>query len=143
MKIDQLRRIIREEVRSAIKEELQDILVEAVTVASKPDSVTLNNAPKELKPEPKKWSFGKNKTLDEMLNQTAQSMTSDEYRNIYAGNSNMVSKPNFASAMATQMNVEKNGPMPGLDISKLDFVGKAKSVLDAANKKDKQRVGVL
>jgi hypothetical protein len=35
------------------------------------------------------------------------------------------------------------GNQPGLDISKLDFVSKAKSVLDASIKKDKQRLGQL
>jgi hypothetical protein len=34
-----------------------------------------------------------------------------------------------------------SGNQPGIDISKLDFVGKAKSILDAANKKDKARLG--
>ena len=33
MKLDQLRKIIREEVRAAVKEELQDILNEAVKAA--------------------------------------------------------------------------------------------------------------
>jgi len=36
MKLDQLRKIIREEVRAAVKEELQDILNEAVKVEVHP-----------------------------------------------------------------------------------------------------------
>ena len=36
MKLNQLRKIIREEVKAAVKEELQDILNEAVKVASTP-----------------------------------------------------------------------------------------------------------
>ena len=36
MKLDQLRKIIREEVRSAVKEELQDVMNEAVKAASAP-----------------------------------------------------------------------------------------------------------
>ena len=36
MKLDQLRKIIREEVRSAVKEELQDVMNEAVKYASTP-----------------------------------------------------------------------------------------------------------
>ena len=35
MKLDQLRKVIREEVRAAIKEELQEVLTEAVKIASK------------------------------------------------------------------------------------------------------------
>ena len=38
---------------------------------------------------------------------------------------------------------ENSGPMPGIDISKLDFVSKAKQVLDAAVQKDKKRSGGL
>ena len=36
MKLDELRKIIREEVRSAVKDEIQDMLTEAVKVASAP-----------------------------------------------------------------------------------------------------------
>ena len=36
MKLNQLRKIIREEVKAAVKEELQDILNEAVKVARTP-----------------------------------------------------------------------------------------------------------
>jgi len=49
----------------------------------------------------------------------------------------MVKKPNFASSAATNMGM--TGAQPGIDISKLDFVKKAKSVLDASYAKDKQK----
>jgi hypothetical protein len=42
--------------------------------------------------------------------------------------------PNMATSMANQMNMNA-GRQPGLDISNLDFVTKAKAVLDASNKK--------
>ena len=38
MKLDQLRKIIREEVRSAVKDELQEMLNEAVKAASTPSN---------------------------------------------------------------------------------------------------------
>ena len=156
MKLDQLRKIIREEVKAAVKEELQDILNEAVKVASTPgDGMTA--VPKG---QEKKWSIGKSATLDEMLGnqkpkttnikfakdnriqnmleQTQASMTGGEYQNVYAGSSDMVKKPNFASSMASNMGM--SGNQPGIDITQLDFVGKAKSILDAANKKDKTRL---
>ena len=38
MKLEQLRKIIREEVRAAVKEELQEMLNEAVKVASTPST---------------------------------------------------------------------------------------------------------
>ena len=70
-----------------------------------------------------------------MLKQTQASMTNEEYKNVFAGTSDMVQgMPNMATSMANQMNMNA-GRQPGLDISKLDFVSKAKSVLDASNKK--------
>ena len=42
--------------------------------------------------------------------------------------------------MSNQMAKENQGPAPGLDISKLDFVKKAKSVLDLANKKSSNQL---
>ena len=53
-------------------------------------------------------------------------------------NSSMVSQPAMAQTMATQMS-RAAGNQVGIDISQLDFVGKAKQVLDAANQKDLQR----
>jgi len=137
MKLDQLRKIIREEVRAAVKEELQEVMNEAVKAASTPQQ-SYTQVPKG---QPKKWSVGKSATLDEMLSATRSEMSGQDYSNIVGGAG--VQKPNFASTMATQMSIENQGPMPGIDISKLDFVSKAKNVLDAANKKDKQRVGAL
>ena len=53
MKIDQLRKIIREEVRSAVKEELQEDINEAVKVASTPTQSGYTEVPKN---QPQKWS---------------------------------------------------------------------------------------
>ena len=39
MKLDQLRKIIREEVRAAFKEELSEVLTEAVKIASEPNKM--------------------------------------------------------------------------------------------------------
>jgi len=69
-------------------------------------------------------------------------MTGEDFKHISGGSG--VQKPNFASSMASNMGMTENsGPMPGIDISKLDFVSKAKQVLDAAVKKDKNRSGGL
>jgi len=44
MKLEELRKVIREEVRNAFREELRDVLVEAVSIASAPNSsVTTEN----------------------------------------------------------------------------------------------------
>ncbi len=150
MKLDTLRKVIREEVKAAIKEELQDMLTEAVKVASTPTTPNVQKF-NEYKPVVQKdlkqtWSTGKINTgtvpLEEMLNQTAGEMTSDDYKQI----TNAQGPTPGAAATTTLANqmglTENSGPMPGIDISKLDFVSKAKSVLDAANKKDKNRLPV-
>jgi hypothetical protein len=133
MKLDQLRKVIREEVRAAIREELQEVLTEAVKIAStptKPISQTYSEVPKG---QPKRWSSGRAATLDEMLQDTRSSLSPSEASDIIGGSG--VQKPNFASMMSTQMAKENQGPMPGIDISKLDFVKKAKGIYDLANKK--------
>ena len=145
MKLDQLRKIIREEVRAAVKEELQEVMNEAVKYASTPDKPALQKTsgykPITQKDVKQTWSTGKlNKgtiPLEEMLNQTAQQMSGDDARNFSQSG---VKKPNFASSMGAQMGMTENaGPMPGIDISKLDFVSKAKKVYDASIQKDKNR----
>lgn len=162
MKLDQLRKIIREEVRAAVKEELQDVIYEAVKLASEAPKMqpappagtsdwTAAKKPSKqelaemmgLKTPPKATNieFTKNDSINSILNQTQHAMTNEDYKQIFAGTSDMVQKPNFASSMANQMGMA-NAEV-GLDISKLDFVGKAKSVFDASLEKDKQRAGQL
>ena len=138
MKLDQLRKIIREEVRSAVKEELQDILNEAVKHASTPEKKQITSTTTvQEKRNNKPVSVIKTgtKSLDEMLKQTQATMTNEEYKNVFTGTSDMAQgMPNMASTMMNQMSVSA-GRQPGIDISNLDFVQKAKSVLDASNKK--------
>lgn len=145
MKVDVLRKLIREEVRAAIKEELSEVLTEAVKIASEPVKEEKSN---DFKPVTQKdikrtWSTGKMNSgtvpLEEMLQQTAQQMTSEDAKHI--SGAGQVTKPNFASSMASQMGMtESSGPMPGIDISQLDFVKKAKAVLDLSNEKDQNKI---
>lgn len=142
MKLDQLRKIIREEVRAAVKEELQEVMNEAVKIASTPQVQKFADyKPVKQKDLKRTWSTGKINTgtvpLEEMLQQTAKSMTREEYSNIMGGSG--AQKPNFASSMASQMGMTPSGNQPGLDISKLDFVNKAKAVLDKSYEKDRGR----
>lgn len=149
MKLDQLRKIIREEVRAAVKEELQEVMNEAVKIASTPNVENTNKyKPVVQKDLSRTWSKGEMNSgtvpLEEMLNQTKASMTNEEYRNIYTGTSDMVQKPNFASMMASDMGMtQPKGPMPGLDISQFDFVKKAGAVYKASIEKDKLKAGLV
>jgi len=144
MKLDQLRKIIREEVRSAVKDELQEMLNEAVKAASAPSTQEYKAVKqKDLK---RTWSTGRMNPgtvpLEEMLSMTKEEMTGEDYKNVVNADSSMVKKPNFASNVATSMGLtESSGPMPGIDISKLDFVGKAKAIYDKSLEKDKNRLG--
>ena len=160
MKLDQLRKIIREEVRAAVKEELQEVMNEAVKIASTPTGLqpaptageTSWSTPKkpsrqdlaemmglpDMKPKTTNLSFGD--PIQEMLNQTKQSMSGEEYRNITNFDSSMIHKPSFASSMANQMGMTSAENMPGLDISQLSFVKNAKKVLDLANEKSSRRL---
>ena len=79
--------------------------------------------------------------LEEMLNMTKQEMSGQDFRNVINADSSMVKKPNFASNIASDMGLGQNaGPMPGIDISKLDFVNKAKAIYDKSIEKDRSRV---
>ena len=100
MKVDVLRKLIREEVRAAIKEELSEVLTEAVKIASEPVNETQSNDFKTVtqKDIKRTWSTGKMNSgtvpLEEMLQQTAQQMTSEDAKHIAGAGE--VSKPNFA-----------------------------------------------
>ncbi len=155
MKLDQLRKIIREEVRAAVKEELQEVMNEAVKAASTPiqevkkyaehkpvgikpsrqNLIEMMGLP-DMKPKTTNLTFGD--PIQEMLNQTKQSMSGEEYRNITNFDSSMIHKPSFASSMANQMGMTSGDA--GLDISQLSFVKNAKKVLDLANEKSKNKL---
>ena len=125
MKLDILRKIIREEVKAAVKEELHDVLTEAVKIASTPISST--------KPVVK-YEKPKTGNIAEIMDLTKKSMTNEDYRTLVSANSSMVTGlPNTATTMASQMNMNA-GNQPGIDISNLSFVNKAKQVLDASKK---------
>jgi len=86
-------------------------------------------------PKPTNLDFSKkNDPVSEMLNITRKEMTPQEYSNVIGDSG--ISKPSFATTQAANMGMTTVEAMQGsLDISKLDFVKKAKTVLDLANKK--------
>tara|TARA_R110000764_G_scaffold42296_1_gene95203 strand:+ start:200 stop:580 length:381 start_codon:yes stop_codon:yes gene_type:complete len=120
MKLDTLRKVIREEVKAAIKEELQDMLNEAVKVASAPSTSNVQNTnqykPVVQKDLSKTWSTGKINTgtipLEEMLNQTQREMTGEDYKQITGATSPSVNT-STSNMMANQMGLTENsGPIP-------------------------------
>jgi len=136
MKADQLKNIIKEAVREAVREEIKEILTEAVNTASTPNKGTVTKTINT--PTPVKKSTGD--PIMEMLNMTQQSMTRDDFKNVMGGQMQPgMSEVNFTSnSVPTSI---PSRPQPGIDISQLDFVGKAAAVYTKSLEKDKFRVG--
>ena len=128
MKIDALKKLIKEAVKEAIQEEL----------ATKPQSIRETTYTPEFK------STGNH--ITDMLNMTKQSMTNEEYRNVMTAESSMAQAPDFRSMMTGMVDMPRpkptleNAPKVGLDISNLDFVKKAASVFKQAEEKSKSRM---
>lgn len=135
MKVDLLRKLIREEVRAAMKDQLQEIMNEAVKVASQPTTPM-----KKVTVEPRKSAPVTKGSIDEMLQMTKSSMTSEDYRSIGNFDSTQVPRATTANSMASQMNINA-GNQPGIDLNSIPGLSKAKQVLDAAYEKDAQKAG--
>lgn len=127
MKVDALKKLIKEAVKEAIQEEL----------AKKPQPVT------EMVEAPVVQSTG-NPIMD-MLNMTKRSMTNEEYQNVMTADSSMAQAPDFRSMMSGMQEMPAprrtlaNAPKVGLDISNLDFVKNAASIFKQSQKKDRER----
>lgn len=145
MKLEELRKVIREEVEKAFKEQLKEVLIEAVQIASAPSTlkteqktntkeITNFKAPQQ---QQKKFVPTGN-PIEDMLQMTKASMTSADAAALVGEGVHM---PNMASTVAQQMHMG-GGNQPGIDLSQLPFINKAKAVLEAANQKDKQRQGL-
>ena len=155
MKLDQLRKVIREEVKTAIKEELQQIMNEAVRAASEPEKQTFyEETPYGGYKGPHTTNLASTRETTEnlqesgdpimdILNQTQANMTSGNSNTPSQPTHDMVSKPNFASMMASNMGMNENaGPLPGIDLSQLDFVKKAGAIYNKSIENDKQKHGI-
>jgi len=128
MKVDALKKLIKEAVKEAIQEEL------GRTPQPVQETVQARQVPSTGNP------------IMDMLNMTKQSMTNEEYRNVSSMDSSMVPQPNFRSLitggqdMPVPRRTLANAPKVGLDISNLDFVKKAASVFKQAEEKSKSRM---
>lgn len=145
MKLEELRKVIREEVEKAFKEQLKDVLIEAVQIASAPSTLKTEQKTntkqitnfKAPVTQPKKYTPTGN-PIEDMLQMTKATMTSADAAAIMGEGVHM---PNMASTVAQQMHIG-GGNQPGLDLSQLPFINKAKTLLEAANEKDRQRKGL-
>ncbi len=145
MKLEELRKVIREEVEKAFKDQLKEVLIEAVQIASTPSTLKTEQKTttkeftnfKAPAAQPKKYIPSGN-PIEDMLQMTKANMTSADAAAIMGEGVHM---PNMASSVAHQMNLG-GGNQPGIDLSQLPFIAKAKTLLEAANQKDKQRKGL-
>ncbi len=116
MKLDLLRKIIREEVRGSIREELKELLIEAVEIASRP---VIQPEHKPQVPKEHKSSYS---PVTSILERTKKEMTGETFRNMMESNE-----------ILSESNTEiKDLPVKGADLSKIPGLNKAKAILDKA-----------
>ena len=135
MKLELLKKLIKEAVSEAVREELGKILSEdtkpAQTVAP-----TITKYEKHIPVVARPVLTGD--PIADLMNETKYSMTQGEYQNLVSATSDMVQAPGLGMNPIQQF---KQGPEPGLDITQFDFMMKAGEVYKASIEKDKQRFG--
>lgn len=143
MNLVTLRKVIREEVRTVFREELQEVLTEAVRIASEPVNESYQQIETVQKPA-KSTNMGITETskvvnfnpIEKMLEETKLNFTSQDAKNFYGG----TDVPNTkAAAMAHNMGM--SGNFPGVDLGSLSFLKNAKNILDKSKEIDKDKSG--
>ena len=137
MKLDLLKKLIKEAVGEAVREELLKILSEDVKPSqpARPSVMKYENyKPITAKPIPT------GDPIMDLLNETRATMTSAPDSGYRPDMSSMIQAPGLG--MESMMIEESfQGPELGLDISQFDFINKAASVYKASVQKDKERFG--
>lgn len=115
MTVSELRKILHEEVVKAIREELREILTEAV---QKSENI-VQNPLQELR---ENMDSEESTSISRLLQETASSMGREDYRNLIerSPEPKMTGMPDFIVSAAS----------------------KAKAILDASNLKDRERHGI-
>jgi hypothetical protein len=144
MKVTELRQIISEEVRSTIRAELKDLLIEAVRIASNPETTKAQPVVQMQTPQGVSKQ-GNIRPLEELLEETKLSFTADDARSFvnqgmrqemvqsFTGN-------NITSAIASKLGM--TDPAQGVDLTNLPFLKNAKKILDVSIQKDRERQGL-
>jgi hypothetical protein len=148
--LNAFRKIIREEVKQAIQQEVRDIIIEAVRIASEGTNVQ-SEPKKEEEPvqftdlkKDKELSEIRNKfravnPIEQMLEETKLNFSSSDAKNFSSQN---VMANNRAGAMAYEMGMMETSSNTGLDLSSLPFLKNAKNILDLSKEKDRMRNGL-
>jgi uncharacterized protein involved in copper resistance len=135
MKASEFKQLIKEAVREAIREELTEVRTPA-PVQAQPAA-----------PAPAPLQFAGSNPLMEALNMTSRTMTSEDYRSMGTGTTNMAQmfdrsmfmpkqaiKPVSDDPRAVAQAVAA-APKVGLDLSQLSFINKAAAIVNHSNKK--------
>jgi hypothetical protein len=136
MKLDLLKKLIKEAVSEAVREELAKILSEDVKpVQTLAGTVTKYENYKPVVARP----VSTGDPIADLMNETKYSMTQGEYQSLVNATSDMVQAPGLG---INPVQGFRQGPEPGLDISQFDFMMRAGDVYKASVQKDKERFGV-
>lgn len=133
MKVHLFKNLIKEAVREVLKEELRDILSEyksSTPFHSFEENTTLSSTSKDLKGKP--TTSTPISSLESVLNETRQSMTSSDFKNMIGGD---IGVSSISGTPSTSINETSDIPTVGLDITNLSFVKKAAAVYNLANEK--------
>tara|TARA_R110000782_G_scaffold243944_1_gene330711 strand:+ start:458 stop:838 length:381 start_codon:yes stop_codon:yes gene_type:complete len=126
MKVNQLKTLIKEAVKEAIREEL--------TQVSEAPAAPVQEVAKSTPPPPISPPIKTGDPIQDILNETKASMTSEDYRTVISGNSSMV------SAGGTGLPQSAGGASQvGLDLSQLSFTKKAGAIYKKSNELDKNK----
>lgn len=143
MKLDLLKKLIKEAVSEAVREELTKILSEDAKPAPTPTGVGGYGVPNAVtKYASHKPTIARpiptGDPIADLMNETKYSMTQGEYQNLVSATSDMVQAPGLGM---NPIEGFRAGPEPGLDITQFDFMMRAGDVFKASQAKDKQRFG--
>ena len=143
MKLDLLKKLIKEAVSEAVREELGKILSEDVKPKHTPigvgghgvaNTVTKYENHKSIVARP----IPTGDPIADLMNETKYSMTQGDYQSMVSATSDMVQAPGLGMNPIDQF---RPSAEPGLDISQFDFMMRAGDVFKASVAKDKQRFG--
>lgn len=136
MKLDLLKKLIKEAVGEAVREELSKILSEDVKPSqpARPSVMKYENyKPITAKPIPT------GDPIMDLLNETRATMTSAPDSGYRPDMSSMIQAPGLG--MESMMEDNFTRPEVGIDLSQLDFVKNAGAIYKASVQKDKERFG--
>jgi hypothetical protein len=128
-KLEVLRKLIREEVRAAIKEEIVPILKEnAISPKNTPTKSYSNSLKEELTKSKKIKVNSTGDPLMDLLNETKMGMTGDDYRTVFNGDSSiaqgfpsMMTNPIPQTQVVESVDQMLNSSRPSTDVTQVQI----------------------